>query len=69
MYHRKVKQKHRIDIDVKVKRNEWNLKTQQVIMNSKENQDINLILDNIKSKVTHIKTSYRLAERVLTPEL
>jgi hypothetical protein len=25
MYHRS-KQKHRIDIDVKVKRNEWNLK-------------------------------------------
>jgi site-specific recombinase XerD len=62
------KQKHRIDIDVKVKRNEWNLKTQQVVVNSKENQDINLILDNIKSKITHIKTSYRLAERVLTPE-
>jgi uncharacterized protein YukE len=42
-------------------------KTQQVVVNSRES-DINLILDNIKSKITHIKTSYRLAERVLTPK-
>jgi hypothetical protein len=44
------KAKHRIDIDVKVKQKWMEFKTQQVIMNSKENQDINLILDNIKSK-------------------
>ncbi|MBX9886709.1 MAG: site-specific integrase [Flavobacteriaceae bacterium] len=62
------KEKHRIDIDVKVNRKDWNLKTQKLIPINKENQDINLILDNIRSKITNIKTSYRLAERVLTPE-
>jgi hypothetical protein len=62
------KEKHRIDIDIKVNRKDWNLKTQKLIPITKENQDINLILDNIKSKITNIKTSYRLAERVLTPE-
>lgn len=60
--------KKRIDIDLKVNRKDWNPKTERLIQSSKENQDINLILDNIKSKLTAIKTSYRLADRVLTAE-
>jgi hypothetical protein len=44
------------------------LTKERLIPLSSENEDINLILDNIKSKITHIKTSYRLADRVLTPE-
>ena len=59
--------KQRIALDIYVNRKEWNPKTQMLLPVSKENQDINLILDNIKSKLTAIKTSYRLADR--TPSL
>lgn len=60
--------RERISLNINVNPNEWDSKKQRLIPISKENQDINLILDNIKSKLTHIKTSYRLADRVLTPE-
>jgi site-specific recombinase XerD len=62
------KDKKRIDIDVKVNRREWDIKKERLVPLSRENQDINLILDNIKAKLTAIKTSYRLAERVISPE-
>ena len=60
--------KQRIALDIYVNRKEWNPKTQMLLPVSKENQDINLILDNIKSKLTAIKTSYRLADRTLSTE-
>lgn len=61
--------RERVSLNINVNPKEWDLKKERLIPVSKENQDINLILDNIKSKITHIKTSYRLAERVLTPEM
>lgn len=60
--------RERISLNINVNPKEWDLKKERLIPLSKENQDINLILDNIKSKLTNIKTSYRLADRVLTPE-
>jgi integrase/recombinase XerD len=60
--------RERISLNINVNPKEWDLNKERLIPLSKENQDINLILDNIKSKLTNIKTSYRLAERVLTPE-
>lgn len=60
--------RERIPVEINVNPKEWDSKKERLMPISKENQDINLILDNIKSKITHIKTSYRLAERVLTPE-
>ena len=60
--------KQRIALDIYVNRKEWNPKTQMLLPVSKENQDINLILDNIKSKLTAIKTSYRLADRTLSTD-
>lgn len=60
--------RERISLNIYVNPKEWDLKKERLIPLSKENQDINLILDNIKSKLTAIKTSYRLADRVLTPE-
>ncbi|MBW4362503.1 site-specific integrase [Flavobacterium taihuense] len=60
--------RERIPLNINVNSKEWDLKKERLIPLSTENQDINLILDNIKSKITKIKTSYRLAERVLTPE-
>lgn len=63
------KKRERILLEISVVPEHWQSDIQRVIPNSKENQDINLLLDNIKSKLTHIKTSYRLAERILTPEI
>lgn len=60
--------KIRIHLDINVNRKEWNSITQRLLPISKENQDLNLLLDNIKSKLTEIKTSYRLSDRILTPE-
>ncbi len=60
--------RERISLNINGNFKEWDLKKEMLIPISKENQDINLILDNIKSKLTEIKTSYRLADRVLTPE-
>ncbi|MFA9191166.1 tyrosine-type recombinase/integrase [Flavobacterium sp. FZUC8N2.13] len=60
--------RERISLNINVNPKEWDSKKERLIPISKENQDINLILDNVKSKITHIKTSYRLADRVLTPE-
>lgn len=60
--------RERISLNINVNAKEWDLKKERLIPVTKENQDVNLILDNIKSKLTTIKTSYRLADRVLTPE-
>ena len=60
--------RERISLDINVNPKEWDSKKERLMPISKENQDLNLILDNIKSKITHIKTSYRLSDRVLTPE-
>ena len=60
--------RERISLNINVIPKEWDMKKERLIPLSKENQDVNLILDNIKSKLTAIKTSYRLADRVLTPE-
>jgi hypothetical protein len=60
--------RERISLNINVNPKEWDIKKERLNPLSKENQDVNLILDNIKSKLTAIKTSYRLADRVLTPE-
>ncbi len=60
--------RERISLNINVNPKEWDSKKERLIFLSKENKDVNLILDNIKSKLTAIKTSYRLADRVLTPE-
>lgn len=62
------KTRERINLDLRVDARLWNSKQQRLAL-LKETQDANLILDNIQSKLTSIKTAYRLAERVLTPEL
>ena len=60
--------RERISLNINVNPKEWDSKKERLTPSTKENQDINLILDNIKSKITEIKTSYRLGDRVLTPE-
>jgi site-specific recombinase XerD len=62
-------QRERIALGLEIDSQQWDKSKQRMLPVSNENQDINLILDNIKSKLTTIKTSYRLADRVLTPEM
>lgn len=63
------KQRERFQIDVEVNPKDWNIKKQRLNPISRENTDLNLILDNIVSKITAIKTSYRLANRFLNPKM
>lgn len=46
----------------------WNQDKSRMTDNSQKSQDLNLILENIESKITAIKTTYRLSERFLTVE-
>jgi site-specific recombinase XerD len=62
-------QRERIALGLEINTQQWDKSKQRMLPTSNENQDINLILDNIKSKLTTIKTSYRLADRILTPEM
>jgi site-specific recombinase XerD len=62
-------QRERIALGLEINTQQWDKSKQRMFPVSNENQDINLILDNIKSKLTTIKTSYRLADRILTPEM
>lgn len=55
-------------LDIYVPSKKWNAKTETVIGKSKEIDDLNLIINNIKSKITSIKTFYRLSEKYLTIE-
>jgi integrase/recombinase XerD len=58
----------RINLDIHLDVKNWNSKKQRIVLNDKHSNDLNLILDNIYSKIISIKTSYRLAEKVLTPK-
>jgi integrase/recombinase XerD len=58
----------RISLDLYAQKSNWSPLKQRMIDNSPESKDFNLVLDNIESKITHIKTSFRLSEIVLTLE-
>jgi site-specific recombinase XerD len=62
-------QRERINLGIEIDTKDWNAQKERLFPTSQENQDVNLILDNIKSKLTTIKTSYRLADRALTPKV
>jgi integrase/recombinase XerD len=67
--------RERLLLDIEIQKKLWNKKKQRVNFNTIEDivqkkrlEDINLIIDNIESKITNIKTVYRLSEIVLTPK-
>lgn len=62
------KERERINLDINIDTAHWNSGNKRLNPINKEFIDINLILDNVESKVTAIKTAYRLSERVLTPK-
>lgn len=61
--------KHRIALDIDVYLVDWDKSKNRLKPTTEENIDVNLILDNIQSKITKIKTSYRLSERILTLDI
>ncbi len=61
--------RERVNYDLTINVKDWNKETQRLNPAKKENQDINLILDNINSKITAAKTIFRLAEKHLTPSM
>lgn len=61
--------RERINLDILVDSKFWVKKNQRLKAINKKFKDTNLILDNIDSKITNIKTVYRLSEKVLTPSI
>ena len=60
----------RFGLELYVEEKYWDDKNCRIICgNDKELQDKQLVLDNIKSKLTSIATSYRLSDKVLTPSI
>lgn len=58
----------RINIDLKIEAKFWDKKNQRLRDGATYTSDYNLILDNIDSKITSIKTHYRLSKQPLTLE-
>jgi integrase/recombinase XerD len=48
--------RERINYDITVNSKDWNDKEQKLVSSTRQNQDINLILENIKSKITDALT-------------
>ncbi|AKC21319.1 site-specific integrase [Flavobacterium psychrophilum] len=59
----------RIHLDIYVEANLWDDKLQRLKNPKSKLCDTNLILDNIDSKLTSIKTIYRLSNLLLTPKI
>ena len=62
-------EKERVSIDLLVNPKDWDHKKCIVKSSAENSHDYNLILENIKSKITAIKTVYRLSDTLLTPSI
>src|SRR5690606_27672298 len=62
-------ERERVSIDLLVNLKDWDHKKCIVKSSSENSHDYNLILENIKSKITAIKTFFRLADTQLTPSI
>ncbi len=63
------KKRERLFTELKISVKDWDKTNQKLFPSTKENQDVNLILENLNSKVTAAKTLFRLSEKRLTPAL
>ena len=61
--------RERMNLKIAIDPNKWDSEKQRLKATSRTDRDINLILDNIISKVTGINTVYRLSNKQLTPEI
>lgn len=62
------RERARLHLDLYCVAKDWNAVTQRLNCKTDQHRDLNLIIDNIESKVTAIKTVYRLSDRVITPK-
>lgn len=58
--------RERVNLDLRVKPVNWVPDKERARPIDKEHQDLNLMLDNISSKLANIRTLYRLSEAILT---
>ena len=58
-------QRERIPLDIYVDKKKFSRKTQRLASGEASNNDLNLILDNVDSKITAIKTTFRLSNKTL----
>ncbi len=59
------KTRNRIPLDIYVPSKNFCKQTQRLKDSDEQSKDLNLIIDNLQSKITSIKTTYRLANKVL----
>lgn len=62
-------QRERITFNININPKNWDKKKGRLKPIDQESIDINLYIDNIQSKITNIKTVYRLSEKILTPTI
>jgi integrase len=67
--------RERLLLDIQIEKKKWDAKKQRLNISLgkteseiKQLSDLNLIIDNIDSKITNIKTVYRLSDLVLDPK-
>lgn len=67
--------RERLNLDIDIQKKYWDQDNQRLsippILKEEEKQnlkDTNLVIENVASKVTKIKTVYRLSEQILTPQ-
>lgn len=63
------KERERINLDLTVNPKHWDKTKQRFKPSDNQAKDFNLVLDNIESKLTNIKTVFRLSGKQLTPKL
>lgn len=58
----------KLSLGFTVKDNEFDSSTQKIIGKESRHKELQLLLDNVRSKVTAVKTFYWLSNKILTPE-
>lgn len=61
--------RERIDLHIEINTKDWIEKQQQLVSNSENNNDINLILEAKLADINNVKINYRLCRKVLTNHL
>lgn len=61
--------RERFPLDIYLEEKQWDKKKCEIIGNDSRAYDLKLILENVDSKLTDIKTVYRLSDKTLTPKI
>lgn len=60
-------ERERLNLKISIEESKWDAKKQRLKVSSNADKDVNLVLDNIQSKITGINTVYRLSNKGLNP--